>query len=109
MITDRVGRHEALLPIYQKYYTFRGSQKGQKAGENSENSLFYDFVENLVFETQLSICIYVSFILTWYIIQLQDPATINYVIKVSIKISIHLTSKYNNQNQKTALHECRCV
>ena len=35
MITDRIGRHEVLLPINNNYYTFRGSYKGQKAGEKS--------------------------------------------------------------------------
>ena len=33
MITDRIGRHKVLLPINNNYYTFRGSYKGQKAGE----------------------------------------------------------------------------
>ena len=33
MITDRIGRHEVLLSIDHKYYTFRGCYKKQKVGE----------------------------------------------------------------------------
>ena len=29
MTTDRIGPHEVLLSIHHKYYTFRGSWKGQ--------------------------------------------------------------------------------
>ena len=47
MITGRIGRHKVLLAVNNKYYTFRGSQKGQKAAERGK--LFYDFVKNFGF------------------------------------------------------------
>ena len=40
MITGRIGRHKVLLVVNNKYYTFRGSQKGQKAVEIERSNLF---------------------------------------------------------------------
>ena len=37
MITDWIGRREVFWPINHKYYIFRGSYKGQKAGEEFGN------------------------------------------------------------------------
>ena len=43
MTTDRIGQHEVLLSINHKYYTFRGSWKGNQKLVNSGNyALFYD-------------------------------------------------------------------
>ena len=36
MITDRIGRHEVLLPIYHKNYNFR--EKNSQVMKESENS-----------------------------------------------------------------------
>ena len=43
IITDRIGRHEVLLPINNEYYSFRGSYNGKdkKPGKISENSPIY--------------------------------------------------------------------
>jgi len=49
MITDRIRWREVLLQINHKYYTFRGSLKGQMLAKNLENSPFYDFVQNFDF------------------------------------------------------------
>ena len=40
MITGRIGRQKVLLAVNNKYYTFRGSQEGQKAVEIERSNLF---------------------------------------------------------------------
>ena len=41
----KIGQQKVLLPINHKYYSLKGSQKGQKASENlTKNSPIYDFV-----------------------------------------------------------------
>ena len=48
VITDKIRRHEVLLPIYHKYYTFQESQKGKKM-LNSQNHPLNNFVNNFGF------------------------------------------------------------
>ena len=51
MITDRIGRHEVLLAINHKYYTFRGSWNRKNMMKNLENYTFMILIKILVFKT----------------------------------------------------------